>query len=133
MKITREQITETLEKLVAEKGENYRYPGFNADGSKKKDPKYWYSFDEDRSQGTGCKYRYKNGAPLCIWGHALTRLGVKLNKGHENKMIDILMLDLNLKVDPSTLSAALTAQRAQDDGRTWAEALRYYKEALDVV
>lgn len=112
VEITRETLTEALERAVESKGYDYIY----------------------EPPGAGrCVYTHE-GEPSCIFGHALTDLGVEIDP-HWNVgggiTIDKVLLD-HLGVQDVTLAtAAGRCQSWQDDQLTWGKALDIFKEHLE--
>lgn len=119
--ITAEQFTAAMEAAVADKGEEYVYPF-------------------ESPQRGGCFYR-DGDTPLCIVGDALSRILTPdqfrgLVPDRHNDAAGPTALGLLTRkyfnVDYRVISAAQSAQGAQDDGLTWGEALRKYKRNLGV-
>ena len=75
--------------------------------------------------------------PICLVGHALHQLGVKVprdgNMERFRTLIQDGMIDLDIDVQDSEQYEAMMwidrAQRAQDRGRSWGEALEMTHEA----
>ena len=100
--LTTGEFLHALRQVVAEKGESYTYP------------------ESERDAWDVCRY-WHNGQPSCIIGHALDALGVVVPPSLEGMSANSIFREWRAK-DPVT-RAALAAQRAQDRGATWGEAL----------
>ena len=114
--LTAETALELLERAVQEKGPDYVYP--------KSDTQ-----DEDGDGDYVCLYRNADGSPSCIVGHVFNYLGV-LPKVGEGRSARQAVMDLGLvtgKWNP-TSEILQTAQRDQDAGATWGEALAAARE-----
>lgn len=96
-----DEVLALLEEVVAEYGEDYVYPGHNTTG--------------------GCVYT-KDGAPSCLVGHALTRLGVPVDFLSEHNDFAVSNIQ-RLTMDEEVLDMLQTAQETQDIGCTWGHAL----------
>ena len=102
--ITEDQYFEALESAVAERGEGYTYDG-----------------------PSGCVYEHNN-QPSCLIGLAVTKLGAPIELLKEwdecrnvegSGITDVAPVGMPDKV----VKFYAAAQRAQDDGDTWGEAL----------
>lgn len=101
-KLTTGEFLHTLREVVAEKGAGYVYP-------------------ESEKDDTGsCRYRYE-GKPSCIIGHVLDRLGFGVGESWEQTKASFVLRPLG--ASPSVQRLADAAQLAQDEGRSWGEAL----------
>lgn len=109
--IDRATFTMAMREAVAEKGEDYRYQPADS---------------EDK-----CLY-VQGGEPACIIGYALHRCGVQI--------AELARLDRACYTATSALrfyasdeiiaEAARVAQRCQDSGKTWGQALEAYETEL---
>lgn len=70
-----------------------------------------------------CLYREHNGTPGCLFGQALTALGVELTDVHERRTIDVLLPQLGISVTRLQVEWMMSVQNAQDLGQSWAEAI----------
>lgn len=107
--LTLEMVTPVLEALVAEFGEDHIYKA-----------------DERGENGRAtCSYQ-EGGKPSCIVGHVLDRLGVEYNPEWEG-----INAGGVLSGAPFYVARGLQkAQKLQDDGKTWGEALSSYRRYL---
>jgi len=113
--ITKEDALRALEEAVAEKGEDYIYQ---------------YT-DSDDPRNSICLYVY-DGAPSCIAGDALHRLGIPLSafEDHEGDTIDKVALRVDWPLHVDAVDVLYEAQCVQDGGRSWGEALAAAREAV---
>ena len=111
-KITDEQFTKALEAVVKERGEDYTYP------REEENPDYWIL--------GSCVYQVE-GRPACIIGAAIAHLGGDLaGISSQNTNPGKAVKEAGLEVSGSVSNAMSVAQRAQDIGKTWGDALRAY-------
>jgi hypothetical protein len=82
-------------------------------------PDYAY---EPPGDGVECLYVH-NGAPSCLVGHALHRLGVPLGALYVIKPSDELIPQLFIEVGADVNVAVWNVQTAQDNGAPWGEAI----------
>lgn len=112
--ITREGFTKALQDAVADAGDDYVYPREN-----------------------GCQYVH-NGAPSCLIGHALHRMGAPIK---ELATFDSYRPGITASAetalrhlgcpDSRLRCAAEAAQQAQDDGKTWGRARDVFLRVLN--
>lgn len=123
--INAENALTLLAAVVAEKGEEYRYPGAD-DGN--------------------CSYTNADGTPSCIVGHVLKKLHVPLDKVRafewdedgsirESTAVSGILGEwgpyadsVSAKADHNAVIILQAAQSKQDDGSTWGEALAYAQD-----
>jgi hypothetical protein len=105
--ITTEDALRALEEAVAEKGEDYIYP----------------------EAGKTCYYAL-DGAPSCLVGNALHRLGYSILQLEEFRSHPICSLPADVPMEDRALDAFIRAQEAQDAGAPWGEALHVAREAV---
>lgn len=121
MKITVEQFTAAMEAAVAERGADYVYPAPVEKG---------HPDDYHNAAGT-CMYQTSDGAPACIIGVALSKIDPSLMPAYGDTFgasaVIHRLTDGNSYELPE---AAGAAQDAQDQGKTWGEALEAYKKSL---
>lgn len=110
--ITRESYRAALQKAVDEKGSDYVYPKHEGD-----------------DVILSCRYVEENGYPGCIHGHALSYLGY--SGLPEGRSIYSILTNLSA-FDDYLRGAAEESQIAQDQGKTWAEALEAYDKAMSL-
>lgn len=118
---TEEEFIRTLNRVVASKPKEYRYPSESAPGS----------------SGL-CLYFGPDGTPYCLFGELLNELGVtyevlKSEYGLDvyDEPVDIYdLLDEISDYSEELKNAALDAQRAQDYGETWPDALKAFNRTL---
>lgn len=116
-------FTEALEAAVAERGEDWTYPKYQEVPGSCLDTEWHYV-------GGACRYVTRTAnEPACIIGLALTKMGFTPRqldaRASAGSMMEVLDVGTTDERD-----AAYTAQRKQDTGGTWGEALTTYKEAL---
>ena len=84
----------------------------------------------------GCRYLDQDNHPSCLVGHVLVRAGTSteaLNK------LDVLgvsaksLADYGLRVDEKASTVLCTAQRTQDAGKSWGEALRLARQRYEKI
>ncbi|KAF4408621.1 hypothetical protein [Streptomyces lycii] len=81
-----------------------------------------YVYDEQDEDGS-CQY-VNNGAPSCLVGHVLHRLGVPLDVLREREGDKALHVARDLlSVSDVTAGCLNRAQIRQDDGETWGDAI----------
>lgn len=85
-------------------------------------------------------YDYENNKPLCLFGHAFERLGIRTEVEYNyvslqvviNKMFEDAFTDEVLfEVSDEMTKACFAAQRAQDSGKSWAEAFKILNKVLN--
>lgn len=103
--VTVADVTPVIKKLVEEFGEDYVYP----------------------RAGAVCVYQL-DGEPSCIVGHVLDRLGVPYEEWWDDDQADAERLPFK---DELVSSALAHAQRQQDIGYSWGEALEAYQRRLE--
>jgi hypothetical protein len=112
-KITRESFTAAMREAVQLRGADWRYPLDDPD---------WTNY-----RGT-CLYVKKDGTPACIIGQALAILGHTPPTSTKRASC---VLDRWFGVtDLALRKAATSAQRLQDKGATWGEALEASEKRL---
>jgi hypothetical protein len=117
-KFTLDQITEALEAVVRERGEDYNYLAH---------------FDECEYIGVPLDAASSKAIPACIVGATYSYLGVSnktLKRWTDNSgsssSIDCIVSPL---IPKEALKPLMAAQTYQDQGMSWGEALREYKNA----
>lgn len=121
VQITRENFTAAMRAAVAERGEDFVYP---AQGSELAE-QGWRS-----EQGT-CVYDLPDGSPACLIGLALYKIDPGL-LAHVELQYDgasEVMGRAGVQ-DEMLLLAANVAQRRQDAGAPWGDALSEYEGVL---
>lgn len=121
--LTKNAVTETLKSLLAEKGEDYIYPG----------------------AGRNCTYSEGDGAPSCIVGHVVAALDPEAFKQiveverYEGESWSAAQMfsegfgeaGATVATDSAVLATALQlAQEVQDSGASWGDAVKAYNEAI---
>lgn len=83
-----------------------------------------------------CLY-YRNGHPSCLIGHVLADLGLPVKiapdgtAAHlEGKAADLVLWDAYDVTDERALTLARNAQRVQDNGGTWGDAVTFAVEQV---
>ena len=85
-------------------------------------------------------YDYENNKPLCLFGHAFERLGIRTKAMYNytslqiviNEMFDDAFSDeVCFEVSDEMAKACSAAQRAQDNGKSWAEAFKILNKFLN--
>lgn len=111
IELTYDETVKILREVVAEKGEDYVYPG----AAKNDIP------------GARCKYFENDGTPSCIVGHVLARYGLTLEEltdVHNAWTTPAKLLDLGLiSTTPRVIELLAVAQGKQDFGSPWRVAL----------
>ncbi|AXC36209.1 hypothetical protein SEA_MUSETTA_105 [Microbacterium phage Musetta] len=118
---TDEQVTEAIEKVVAERSPDYVYKSGRDDN--------------------GCFYASKDGeSPSCVVGFVVNALNpeafrkiveVEINAGESFEVQDALTYtDGELNISTEARRALQKAQDEQDNGKPWGEALASYKAVL---
>jgi hypothetical protein len=121
--LTKNAVTETLKSLLAEKGEDYIYPG----------------------AGRHCTYSEGDGAPSCIVGHVVAALDTEMFE----RIVEVERYDgeswsaaqmfsegfgddrIVVSTDSKVLAVALqAAQYVQDTGASWGNAVKAYNEII---
>lgn len=124
--ITREGFIQAVRDAVTERGEDWVYPQDRHDAR-------WWARRSTVKEDYICRYAQPDGTPACLFGLALSKLGVDIEEfGGESLGISDLLGRLT---DPSLLGsdlirAAEGAQEAQDNGLSWGVALQEFEEAL---
>ena len=123
VQITRENFTAAMRAAVAERGEDWVYP---AKGSELAG-QGWRSEEYD-----ACVYVLPDGSPACLIGLALYKIDPALVEGLEGENASAFRLLHRLGVeDGGMCRAARKAQRTQDGGGTWGNALKIYERAMN--
>lgn len=99
--ITEQEMIAALEKAVEERGDKYIYP------------------DKLKTHDGFCRYRLDDGTPGCIVGLAMSYLSPQTNL-EEGKSVFYTLAQV---ADDYAIWVASRAQRKQDRGHTWGEAL----------
>lgn len=122
VQITRENFTAAMRAAVAERGEDWVYP---AEGSELAEQGW-------RSEEGTCVYVLPDGSPACLIGLALYKIDPALVEGLEGENASAFRLLHRLGVeDGGVCRAARKAQRTQDGGGTWGNALKIYERAMN--
>jgi hypothetical protein len=126
-KITRENFTAAMERAVAERGADYKYPTAQLnpewEGTNPGVNIPRIIADDYHTQTGACFYSTPGGEPACIIGQALFNIDPKLLPkpdlvaGAEDVLYNMGVRDNGLRL------AANKAQEAQDDGERWGSAL----------
>lgn len=120
--ITKETLTAKLREVVA--GDpDYVYPD-----AREENWEYRTDFGE-------CQYATPDGYPACIWGHVIARLDVSQLPVYDEAVGtgigEVLQrFRINVNEDQAFVSACEAAQKTQDTGGTWAEALADFEDTL---
>lgn len=122
MTVTMADAIEMLEQAVQERGEDYVYP------------------DEWKYQGLLCQYVIGDGTPGCIVGTALINNGVisetqaddlRNSPNNHSGIVSMLgWLGIKDRFDFRAINVLGEAQSAQDNGKTWGEALERAKDYM---
>lgn len=107
--ITRESMRKALEDIVGEYGRDHVY---------KPVP---YDYEDEGAEGF-CRYQV-NGEPSCLFGHALSRLGVEYHPEWEHENVAVVLQEWLGVTDVTLTLACQKAQAAQDDRKPWGIAL----------
>lgn len=130
--ITVEEFTAAMEAAVEERGRDYIYPAAverDMDSDYEVGPIYYD--DEYHYADGGCVYQTPDGAPACIIGVVLDKLG--LDVPAYGSMSDArVVLEQRTTLSEDILRGAKYAQSAQDTGHSWGRALDRYKEFAGV-
>jgi hypothetical protein len=102
IKITFDEAVELLDRAVAEKGEDYIYPG---------------------SLGNGACWYTRDGRPDCIVGHVLFWKGVTPEQLERLEGTSAFGLDGWLELDEKTSQLLWKTQQRQDSGVPWGRAV----------
>jgi hypothetical protein len=90
-------------------------------------PDYVYTNNKDENGRTICLYLASADQPGCIFGQALTRLGVVIPIDLEGRSIDFIFWRIGRIELPGADSALVDwcseVQRGQDSGLAWAKAI----------
>ena len=102
----------------------------------KSDPDFVYS-----GPHTQCSYYdYENNKPLCLFGHAFERLGIRTKVEYNSAMINVISNkmfegafsdEVWFELSDEMAKACFVAQRAQDSGKSWAEAFKILNKFLN--
>lgn len=119
---TDEQVTEAIEKVVAERGGDYVYDSGRGD--------------------SGCFYSTTDGKPSCIVGYVINELNPEAFEkvaAKESKLGQswgvtgaLWAADGGMNVSEEVARALQDAQDAQDGCEPWGDALESYKRSLGV-
>lgn len=117
-------FTEAMEAAVAERGEDWTYPEYDAENADYGDTNWHYD-------GGTCRYVTRDEKePACIIGLALTKMGLPPEKIDMRTGALNLLGTLNVATGAER-QAARYAQSKQDAGRSWGEALAAYHGRLE--
>lgn len=131
--ITAKQALDTLEQVVADKGQDYIYPmwegWFRVGGSERKRhvpdircfSGEWQTPQGVHAEFASCAYLTHDDKPSCIVGHVMHRLGVshEVLRREEGSTCRVFGDEL----DRAAIEVLLAAQQMQDHYHTWGEAL----------
>ena len=85
-------------------------------------------------------YDYENNKPLCLFGHAFERLGIRTKVEYNSAMINVISNkmfesafsdEVWFELSDEMAKACFVAQRAQDSGKSWAEAFKILNKFLN--
>ena len=85
-------------------------------------------------------YDFHCNVPMCLFGHAFERLGIRTKAMYNytslqmviNKMFEDAFSDeVRFEVSDEMVKACFAAQRAQDNGKSWAEAFKILNKFLN--
>ena len=89
---------------------------------------------------TQCSYYdYENNKPLCLFGHAFERLGIRTKVEYNSAMINVISSkmfesafsdEVWFELSDEMAKACFAAQHAQDNGKSWAEAFKILNKFL---
>ena len=128
MEITYEDAVLLLKQIVADRGEDWVYPQFDAcpecsslAAENGEDGHYcsWHMSE-------GCRYFTEEGQPACIVGEFFSRTVPSDDIGRfyiEGRIASEAINYLPLEVDARTRRLLSTAQQRQDEGMPWGESL----------
>jgi hypothetical protein len=118
--ITARQFTEAMRAAVAERGEDWVYPANDQ-----------VAYDTGWRDSSGlCQYTTLDGEPGCIIGLALHKIDPSIVPAYGTWAGASLILR-GFGLPGSVLIAAQVAQAAQDNGKSWGEALARYERELE--
>lgn len=121
MTFTQDEFTAAMREAVAERGADYVYPFDNAD----------YRRAVDGDFVSGCRYRTRySHKPACLIGVALSKVAPEFKPVEGASAEAVMCAVLGITGQPGFVYAAGAAQRRQDDGKTWGEALSAYERYL---
>lgn len=122
--LTRENVTEALDRAVAKRGEDYVYPALS-------EAEKSIAFDLTGAIPPSCSY-VRDGEASCIVGTVLADLGVPLDVLHQHDyavapsatlLLSYLVNDGHIEqVDEGIACALHDAQSRQDQGTPWGRA-----------
>ena len=122
-KIDAQQVLEVLDQIVEEVGPSYGYD--DRFQELKGRPRNWRDHPEDMS----CHYTI-DGKPACIVGEVLSRVGIEPQDWRgvweSDRAVDVPRRRFTVAAN----QALRRAQRLQDMGRTWSEAVEQAKNRL---
>lgn len=120
-----------MEAAVEERGADWVYPKPQLDPDRNPDADDSYLPDEWHSDNWGtCVYQRENGEPACIVGLALHKMGEELPPFSIAASASSILDDYSFILSGEVVQAADRAQTKQDQGYTWGEALKTFKEVL---
>lgn len=129
MEITYEDAVLLLKQIVADRGEDWVYPQFDACqdcsdlAAQADDDEYYYC---SWHMSDGCRYFTEEGQPACIVGEFFSRTlqPEDLNRFHlEGRTVIDALQYLPMEVDDRTRHLLAAAQQRQDEGMPWGESL----------
>lgn len=83
----------------------------------------------------GCRY-VEEGHPSCLVGHVLVRAGVAIETLNKLDVLGVSaksLADYGVRVDGKASNVLCTAQRVQDSGKSWGEALRMARQMYEQI
>lgn len=126
IEITKELVFTFAAELVEERGKDYVNPTYFCDAN----GCFLDEIDEERSEGSTCRYVNPDGTPGCIAGSILAKAGLPLAWLAEQEGVGVSSVLFNLtvegvvEVDRGGAEALNWLQWRQDGGYTWSEALK---------
>lgn len=92
-------------------------------------PDFQYVAPEVPGEGAPCMY-FHEGAPSCLFGAVLDKLGVPQERVEEGESIDTVILYLWENAPSTVVNPSTTAQSCQDFGQRYDLVERKYQESL---
>ena len=85
-------------------------------------------------------YDFHCNVPMCLFGHAFERLGIRTKVEYNSAMINVISNkmfesafsdEVWFELSDEMAKACFVAQRAQDSGKSWAEAFKILNKFLN--
>jgi hypothetical protein len=128
-KASRDEVIAAFDEVIAERGEDWVYPQFDADLTA---DEALQVTDEWHADGL-CRYVKDTGEYACVWGGVFAKVAPKVlpKLAHTTDAIGMIIDRITIP-DPAMRTAAAWTQAAQDRGMPYAEVREGFHRILNM-